>query len=486
MKKQTLYYRLTMLVLLFFASCTEFETDLDVANTENPDLDTLYFDASALESTAAGLYQNWYMATTSTGATGFAMNTMADVSTCSWGNYAMRDTSSEPRVAFNNATSYSYADITEDMFNAYYSILSDANVIMAQVDAGLEFEEPELMQAIAKFAQALTIGYNALVFDQVWLSDETGSLNDGEAVDYATAMDFALEKLDEAIAICDSSSFSVPETWFPGSTMTNVELSQLMNSYGARMLTMVSRNGTEKAATDWSKVLDYTNNAIASDFEILHDDTTWYDLLKTYLVYPGWARIDMYVINKMDPNTPDYWPTGATILDPSTSDDARLESDFEYLSSNSFLLERGDYHFSSYRYARYDEYISEWTITTPEIYKAEIDLYAAEANLQLGNVADAASIINAGTRVTRGGLPPIASDADEVSDAIHYERLVEMPLLSMGLTFFEMRKEDLLQEGTLLHFPVPGSALIAIPADNYTYGGTTGEAGYDYSIGGWR
>jgi hypothetical protein len=49
-----------------------------------------------------------------------------------------------------------------------------------------------------------------------------------------------------------------------------------------------------------------------------------------------------------------------------------------------------------------------------------------------------------------------------------------------------MRKENLLQAGTLLHFPIPGKALEAIPADYYTYGGTEGISGTDYSNGGWR
>jgi hypothetical protein len=49
-----------------------------------------------------------------------------------------------------------------------------------------------------------------------------------------------------------------------------------------------------------------------------------------------------------------------------------------------------------------------------------------------------------------------------------------------------MRSTNRLQAGTLLHFPVPGKALESIPADNYTYGGTNGTAGVDYSSSGWR
>lgn len=486
MKNIKLILNIALISILGFSSCQQFDTDLEVANTENPDDNTINFDPSAVEATAGGIYQNWYLANSNYTSVGMSMNTMADISSCSWGNAGMRDTSSEPRVAWNNTLGYSNASFLSTPFNAFYSVLNDANTVMAQYANGAEFSDREMIAAIAKMGQALSIGYSALNFDQTWLSDEEGAKNDGNSADYKEAMEFALTKLDEAIAICNSNTFSVPSNWFPGNTITNVELGQILNSYGARMLTMNSRNSTDKASTDWSRVLSYSNNAITSDFELLHDDTTWYDLFKTYLVYPGWARIDLYVINKMDPTTPDYWPEGSVLLPPSTSADARLDSDFQYLDSQNFRPERGSYHYSSYRYSRYDQYITVWTIPTPEIYKAEVDMYKAEANLQLGNLQQAADIINSGTRTTRGNLPSIQADASSIADAIHYERIVEMPILSAGLSFYEMRKEDLLQQGTPLHWPVPGAALLSIPADLYTFGGTDGVAGQDYSTGGWR
>ena len=113
-------------------------------------------------------------------------------------------------------------------------------------------------------------------------------------------------------------------------------------------------------------------------------------------------------------------------------------------------------------------------------------IFRAEAKLWAGDAAGAAAIINAGTRVTRGNLAPVAANAADVLAAIHYERIVEMPLAAAGISFFEMRSTNRLQAGTLLHFPVPGKALESIPADNYTYGGTDGTAGVDYSSGGWR
>ena len=476
-----------LIAILFVAvSCDSFETDLEVRNLENPDDAILTSDPIALEAVAGTLFQNWYMANSNYYGVGMAMNTMADASSCSWGNAGMKDSSSEPRAAWNNTSSYGYNYVNFNPFNSMYSVLADSNNLALAIANGTEFPDNNQILAIAKFGQAITMGTLALNYDGVWLSDETGPIGDGKS-DHNAAMAFAIGKLDEAIAIANGNSFAVPETWMPGTGVTSsADLAKLMNSFGARMLAMNSRNGTEKSSTNWGKVLSYANAGLTADFTISHDDVAWYDYFKTYLVYPGWARIDLRVINLMDPSYPDYWPAGETSLPPATSVDARLESDFQYLSSNNFRPNRGTYHFSSYRYARWNTYISEWVYPTVEFALAENDMYKAEAMLQTGDVAGAAAVINAGTRVSRGGLSPVAATAADVAAAIHYERMVEFPLHSSGLSFYEMRKEDMLQAGTLLHWPIPGKALEAIPADYYTYGGSEGVAGQDVSSGGWR
>ena len=475
-----------VLLLIFVSSCQEFSTDLEVENKENPNDDILTSDPVALEATAATIIQNWFMTIHSYNGPGAAFATMADVSTCSWGNFGMRDTSSEPRTAWNNTSSYGNQSVTNTYFNAMYSVMSDSNTLALAIKNQTDFSDSAQIEVIAKLGQALTTGYLALVFDRVWLSDEDGVVDENGST-YQEAMTFALKKLDEAIIVAENNNVSFPETWIPGGAGNSTSLLQFMNSMGARMLVNNVRNSPQKANIDWTKVQKYADNGLTTDFEIYMDDVTWYDLIpKTYLVYPGWARVDMRVINMMDPMTPDYWEESFVTLPPSTSDDARLESDFQYLGSNSFRPERGKYHFSSYRYSRYDEYITVWTTNVVEYSKSENDMYIAEAMANSGNVAGAAAVINAGTRTSRGNLPDVAVDLDAVKDAIFYERMVEFSWTSMGLGFFEMRKEDLLQKGTPLHFPVPGKALEAIPETNYTYGGTEGVAGEDYSNGGWR
>lgn len=476
-------------LLAFGVSCDDFSTDLNVDNLENPNDDILTSDPVALTATADGILRNLFMTAHSTAGPAAAMATMADISTCSWGNFGMRDLSSEPRVAFNNSPAYGN-NVTASYFNSMYSVLSDANTLALAVQNGTAFDDPDKILTIAKFAQATAIAQLAIVFDKVWLSDENGVVAgpglEG-ASNYTTAMTFALDKLDEAIALASANGITFGEEIIPGGGGANAV--KYMNSLGARWLVGNVRNSTQKAAIDWNRVLTYTQNGITEDFEIYMDDVTWYDLIpKTYLVYGGWGRVDMRVINLMDPSTPAYWEDGVTTIPPATSADARLDSDYGYLSSNNFRPERGYYHYSNYRYKRLDDYITYWTINVVEYSKAENDMYMAEAlaNKAAPDLAGAAAVINASTRVTRGNLPPVAADAQAIKDAIHYERMVEFAYTAPFIGFTEMRKEDLLQAGTLLHFPVPGTALESIPADYYTLGGTEGVAGEDYSTGGWR
>ncbi len=486
-----IYSILTM--LLFVVSCQDFNTDLNVENLENPNDYILTSDPVALEATAGTLVNNWLMTMNGAGGPGPILGTMADVSSCSWGNFGMRDFSSEPRVAMNNSSSYGNSFVTAYYFNGMYSVLSDSNTLALAIQNGTEFADANQILTVAKFGQALTIGYLALIFDRVWISDENGpvegSLENG-ASDYKEAMAFALVKLDEAIALATANGVSFPETWLPSNGGDSAKLVAFMNSMGARMLVNNVRNTAQKGTLDWNKVIAYTNKGLTSDLTIYADNINWVDLTQFYLTLPGWGRVDMRIVQMMDPAMPSYWTDNLTVVPESTYGagvDARLKTDYGYLSAQDFIPARGTYHYSNYRYKRYDTYIqAPYQDDIVEFSKAENDMYKAEALALTGDVAGAASVINAGTRVTRGHLPAVAADLTAVKRAIFHERMVEFSFTGVGIGFFEMRKENLLQAGTLLHFPVPGEALEAIPQANYTFGGTSGVAGEDYSNGGWR
>lgn len=485
MKKLSIY--ITLVFTIAFASCEDLSSDVNVDYTENPTSAEL-----ATFSAANTFFQNWYNTVNAYSGPGLSMTTMADTGTCSWGNAGMRDTSSEPRIAWNNDPTYGSGFITTSYFNSLYNNINDINALMAKIVTDgddPDDSEPRRTESLTRFAQAATLGYVALVFDQVWLKDETGPLNDANSVTPMEALTFCLEKLDQAIAIAESNSFTVTSDYINGATLTSAQWSQFLNTFAARLMVNMPRNATQKAALDWSKVLAYANKGLTYDLNVTSDGwTTWYSEWIYYQIFPGWGRTDMRVINMMDPNTTDYFTDASGLIAESTSDDARLASDYEYLTSQNFIASRGIYHYSSYRHSRYDNVAhgSNWTGATPEVLKAENDMYKAEAQLMTGDLAGAAATINAGTRSTRGGLPAVASNASDIADAIHYERSVELMNTAMGLGFFEMRGKNMLQAGTPLHFPIPGEVLLSGGFDIYTFGGTDGVAGEDYSTGGWR
>ena len=497
MKKYNIIF-LLMLTLTMF-NCVD---KLEIENTNDPDKTRLLSDPSAIEASAAGLLQGWFVAEHAYESPNAAMSTMADNITCSWGNMAMRDVSSEPRVSFNNTPSYGNLFILTDYFNRLYSVVGSANDVTTAVELnGVNIgENQEAAVAVAYLAQGLTFGSIALVFDKGYAVTE---LTPNEEVanpiqyNYNEMAAFAMERLDIAISLLTASNFDIPDGWVNCVSYTSTEMAEFASTYAARLLSNLPRNKADNAAVDWNRVAAYAANGVQKDFAPIGNGApwnggSWYDEQKIYQIYGGWARVDMRVVNMLDAAQPDYWPEGGYDAMPDagvmSSSDARAVSDFEYLSSQAFRVERGAYHFSTYRSQRYDQYITTYDIAMPDVTVAENELYKAEAMLNMGDVAGAAAILNSASnaRKSRGGLSDVSANADAVKAAIHYERNVEIILTGNGLQFFEMRKNDLLQKGTPLHFPVPAKILEVIAESFYTYGGTTGVAGEDYSSGGWR
>jgi hypothetical protein len=484
---------------IFIALFTAFSLisceDLVVENLNDPDFKTAFSNPSDIKGVAGGMLNTWFQVTQEYDGPGLALWVTADAGTCSHGNAGMRVFGNEPRLEFNNKPSYTDAIITENYYNTLYSVVSQANDVLAQTELNnvkMEDGSTDMVRAMAYFMHGLSLGYIGLLYDKAFIvTHETDLTFAVEPSPYKDVIAAAVKSLDEAIAISKASTFTIPTEWLPGESWSNIEFAQLASSFAARLLVFSSRNKTEDNATDWNKVYTYAKNGIQKDFAPLADDITWYSLYQTYSVYAGWGFIDMYVINLMDPNMPANFPLSGSFDDlpnkgKATSVDARLESDYQYMSSCPFKPERGYYHFSSYRYKRLDQYLKTWTEPMPEFRKAENDYLLAEAAARTNKVAEAASVMNASARVTRGKLSPLAADQATILKAIHYERIVELMLSGMGIQYFQMRKENLLQKGTILHFPIPGAQLEVMQMDYYTFGATKGVAGVDYSNGGWK
>ena len=247
-------------------------------------------------------------------------------------------------------------------------------------------------------------------------------------------------------------------------------------------------------------MLHFAENGIEKDLSPeLGDRYDFYDMSTIYQIYPGWGRIDHRIINLMDPDYPSYWPMiwpdcvwltpDGKDPGPAESPDARLESDFQFLPDNNFRPDRGMYHFSHYRHKRYDYIMKNvWygDVSKPTFLVWENELFKAEALLRLGNIDAALSILNdpAGARKVRGKLADVTTrNTDEILWHIFYERDIELINSGAGIGFYDMRRRDQLQRGTILHFPVPAGELQIAMHDIYTIGGT--PDGENVSMGSW-
>lgn len=491
------YLSLLIISALTIVSCE----DLDVENTNDPDFTTAMSNATDVKGVAGGLYNTFYMTTSNYDGPALAMWTMADAGTCSWGNAGMRALSSEPRTAFDNTATYGYASINSNFYSSLYSALSQANDVLTKtVVDGLTIEvtegtdDTQMVNAMAYFVQGISLGYLGLVYDQSFIVTEYTDLNSNIPLSTPeTVIDSALVRLDKCIAICNSNDFTISSSWIPTETSLDQDgLKALASSYAARILAMAPRNASQDEDVDWQAVYDYASAGVTTDFAPVADDVTWYNSYHTYANYSGWGRVDMRIVNMLDPRMPSTWPDNGFSDLPTAATaetegiDQRLLTNFQYLTSNNFSASRGTYHYSCYRFSGHDTYLTTWTEPMPEFPAAENDLLKAEAAMHLNKLTEAANIINDGSRTSKGGLSEISATESEIADAIFHERMIELFNTSMGLEYFTMRKADLLQEGTMLHFPIPGDQLDVLEMDYYTFGGTTGVAGEDYSNGGWK
>lgn len=499
------YLLFSVVVTILLAGCES----LDVKNENDPDFKTAFSNPSDVRGVAGSLFNTWYVSTARCDDAGLSIMLWvgADAGTCSWGNFGMRDFSYEPRRTWDNTPAYPNSLVTETFYKDLYGNISAAAEVLAKlvkegmiIEADDGTDETEMVKAFTYLCQGLSLGYIGLLYDKAFIVTEYTDRSQEILVSpYTEVIDTAVKCIDKCISICSSETFTIPATWISGVTLTEKELGELANTAAAILLSYSPRNKADNNSVDWAKVLGYANKGLTQDFRVLCDgyQVSWWNEYHDYANTSGWGQTDMRIVNIMDPNFPSRWTDANTwnvLPAPTTSHtvgvDDRIFTDFVYLSSCGFRVERGYYHFSCYRFQRFDPWIAEGEVGyTPLFYKAENDMLKAEALFHQPDLTAAADIINAGTRVTRGGLPPVGADPVEIENAIFRERNVECYCSGPGLEFFIMRKADKLQAGTPLHFPIPGQQLEVNIMESYTFGGVgadqEGVPGVDVSNGGW-
>lgn len=504
--------------------------DLSVDNTNSPTREQVLASASDVQNIAGDTFRNFWEATQWCDNS-MLYSTLAGSHSCSWANWGMNDMSSEPRIAWNNSSAYARAASTEEPWFDHYVAISNASDVLNSIERiGPEAVNRNLgdgsvakIQAFVNFVMGLSYGDLAARFDRAFLVDETTDLNavaSGQTEltlqPYQEVNQFAISKLDKAINIASSNDFTISagEDWIFGLEVSSDRLVRLAKSYKARYMATVARTQEERQNVNWQQVYTLADEGITETFAPIGDDdgSTEWDCMKFYGELPGtWARADYRTIGPADQSGgyEDWLDTPVANRNPYVTEtaDRRIQGpggpetdgkDFIFVGTafTAFPPARGTYHYSDRTPNRYIDYANNNANgPMPVMRLAEMDLLKAEAILHSGGsigggMQEVAELINK-TRVDRGELSPAAADdpVGSIQDdpnplepgpvtlwsMLKYEYNIETALTASGINYYTDRAWGDLEEGTPLHFPVPGAELNTIGAQNYTFGGVGGR-----------
>lgn len=457
--------------------------DLDVTNPNNPDIDRALASPEDVQALAASTMNSWYLTSTNLHPY-FAMQVTADASSANFGNFGMRFNNLEPRAPYENNSAGGDRDVAREPWDFNYGTLGASNdAIRAFTAGGIKLatqEETDAYHALALWTRAASMMNLALIFDSSFVVlDTTNTAEKIPLSDYKTMSAEAVKAWDQTIAATAGKSTAYPAAVIPSTpALTMTVLNRLANTLAAATLAYTPRTAAEAASAPWAQVLAYAEKGITSDFLVKGDLNDWWSYINYYGNEPSWVRVDLRLINRMDPTLSSKYTGAAADLAESTNPaaDARIHTDFTNHGNVIGDPGRGIYMQTPWSHSRYFHHArfspTRGQTAVPYILKAENDLLIAEALVRTnGDLARAAELIN-NTRVGRGELEPVtaASGTAALLEAIDYERDVEL-LNTNGFALFHARHFDRLQEGTWRHLPIPAKELETLGLPVYTYGG---------------
>lgn len=479
-----LIYKITLCIIssAIFTSCE----DLDVENTNQPDLVQALASADDVKSLLDGSTTNAF--THLIGFTGIYMNLMADQTTTTNAYLSFWNFADQPRVQINNSSTN--ADLGSHVGSNWSSLnnyIYSANTVIDLIEFKGntmivdDVDKTQEMLATAYFVKGLCQGYISLLFDKAYIVNPDTDLAALEFKTYKELNDVAIQNLDTAISLAQSDS-SISLKIHNAYTIDNATFIKLANSFAAKILINLPRTKAEASTTDYNKVLTYANKGITEDFNPPTDGGyQFFNNMQDWSTYTlsdgaGYLPTDIKIASLFDETYPKDYPTDASVTpEPANSSDPRLDEYFEYVTAFGFLREsRGRELFTNYRHRRYFTNNDRGTdpgLSTDIFHTEELDYIKAEATLYASGAGAAKTILDNSVRFTKGGITT-GDTPEEIEKALFYEYSIELDLGStIGTQWMFMRRHDLLQTGTPLQFPVPGTELEITGDQLYTFGG---------------
>lgn len=490
--------------------------DLAVENPNEPDRNRATQQPLSVESFVSSAFRTWWPSVHDDYPI-WALSTMADEVTSGFADFGQLEVSTLPRGVWNNSPVNNRADVNEDPWYELFATISSVNDAISAIDSGLLIVSDSRTQrahAVGKFIQGISHGYLGLYFDQAFIVDEdvvVDTVTTPQFHPYPEVVDAAIDQLDAAIGLAQSTSFTLPDDNFLFQSMDQEGFIRLANSFAARLMAYSPRTRAERDAVDWLEVINRIDNGIVVDFA---------PVAQTDILWDDWKRLLARLRTAGRPSDfgrPSYWllgPADATdgfVTWAATTPNDRMPfqmettdrriqgpagpedpgSYFGYNFNNIFAIARGTYRWSHYYFHRYGTGESWQTGPQASMLVSEMDLLKAEALIRLNRADEAVPLINK-TRVANGQLPPVTVDGPpdapdcvprkldgscgSLWDALRHEKKLEGYGVNGATAFFDARGWQTLVENSFVHLPVPGSELGTLQLPLYTVGGPGGDA----------
>ncbi|ARA93375.1 hypothetical protein AWN76_009550 [Rhodothermaceae bacterium RA] len=533
MRKITLF-TLLVATLVALGGCR----DLTVENLNEPDRERALAEDGDLVSLLQGATTNTIYELNN--LWGVHMGGLSDQMTSTNRYLSFWSFTDEPRERLNNRTTFADAVIFNAPWSTFNGTVSSANEIIRAIEVDgrtIEVDGEDLTQrmlASAYFIRGVARGYVGLIYDQGYLVDIDTDLASLQPVPYTDLIAAAVEDLNTAIAAADAAGASFLWDLLPGDNSYDLaEFKEIAHSFAAKILINQARTNAEAAGLPWAQILQHANNGIGTALPSFSPASSAaagfssnYADWSTYVLGDGagYLPTDIKVAHLLDPSYPVEYPTqDGVVLDPAVSDDPRLAY-FNYTPNFGFLnAARRRALFSNYwnlRMSAGNNWFRSDGYGVPVITGSEMQYIKAEAHLWQGDKAAAAQALNnsphgsvptklehplpavtegilANAGIDFGGADGLAagftltgaeSDAEFIR-ILHKEYSVELDLMgSIGIQWFFMRRHDLLQPGTALHYAIPGEELEISGIPYYTFGGAdyAGEPGTASGDNNWK
>jgi len=507
--------------------------DLAVENQQAPDQRRALANPGDVEALIGGSWWSWYQAQHNWNITPSGwLSTAAFQHSAFPANFGMVHYSSIPRVPTTNATSHDFYPQLAGTWTQPYRAIAAVNDGLRAIDAGVDLGANERRaRAFAKFMQGVGHGTIAMLYPEGPIVDETTDLLQPQTfVGYNELLAAALGYLDEAIALANQGfAEPIPYDWLivEGQGVTGPQLARMASSYKAMFRAAVPRTPAEAANVNWNAVLSEVNAGITEDVRFRLDGGVRWAGMHYYSLLGGWSQMNYFVHGMADQSgkyqewmalphtqkapdlasgpflviTPDTrFPQGATLAQQFADNRPHPQQRFQVpgnaartamtIGDQWARADRGTWRWSYYRDRR-SPGVADVGTELSYIHYREQRLLAAEAHFRLGNLAQAAAIVNesrtaAGLNATNAAglntscVPKLPDGScGNLFEMLKWERRMhahEGNYLVASM-YFDSRRWGDLMEGTILTIPIPCRDAQVEGMECRDFGGAGGEFG---------